>query len=73
MAFYSKIYYNICKKGKEAKNQYKSFSDLHKHHIIPKHSGGNDDESNLTYLTIREHIIAHYLLWKIHKNTNDLR
>ena len=32
-----------------------------------------DDENNYTYLTVREHIIAHFLLWKIYKNPNDLR
>ena len=35
--------------------------------------GGSDVENNYTYLTVREHIIAHFLLWKIHKNPNDLR
>jgi hypothetical protein len=35
--------------------------------------GGTDEDCNLTYLSIREHIIAHYLLWKIYKNPNDLR
>ena len=35
--------------------------------------GGSDSEDNLTYLKVREHIIAHYLLWKIYKNPNDLR
>jgi hypothetical protein len=35
--------------------------------------GGTDEDCNLTYLNIREHIIAHYLLWKIYKNPNDLR
>jgi hypothetical protein len=35
--------------------------------------GGSDEEHNLTYLDTREHIIAHYLLWKIYKNPNDLR
>lgn len=35
--------------------------------------GGEDDESNYTYLTIKQHIIAHFLLWKIHRNVNDLR
>ena len=63
----------MCEKKKEAKHLYETFSGLHKHHIIPKHSGGNDDDSNITYLTNREHIIAHYLLWKINKNVNDLR
>jgi len=35
--------------------------------------GGTDEDCNLTYLNVREHIIAHYLLWKIYKNPNDLR
>jgi len=35
--------------------------------------GGTDDESNFTYLTVREHILAHFMLWKIHRNVNDLR
>jgi len=54
-------------------NEWKPSSNLHRHHIIPKHAGGTDDISNFTYLTIREHIIAHYLLWKIYKSPNDLR
>ena len=35
--------------------------------------GGEDVEENFTYLTIREHRIAHYLLWRIHGLANDLR
>lgn len=73
MNIYSKIYYTLCESRKQSKNQYKPFSGLHKHHILPKHSGGKDEEENFTYLTVREHIIAHFLLWKIHKNPNDLR
>jgi len=69
---YSKIYDNICNRGKQRK-----FSILgeiyHNHHIIPKHCGGTNDSENITYITLREHIIAHYLLWKLHKNVNDLR
>lgn len=67
------IYQNLCESHKKYKEQYVPGSGLHKHHIIPKHSGGNDDESNFTYLTVRKHIIAHYLLWRIYKNPNDLR
>jgi hypothetical protein len=35
--------------------------------------GGTDDDENFTYLTPREHVIAHFLLWKVYKNPNDLR
>jgi hypothetical protein len=35
--------------------------------------GGIEHENNFTYLTVREHIIAHYLLWKIYNTPNDLR
>jgi hypothetical protein len=34
---------------------------------------GQDDADNFTYLTPREHIIAHFLLWKIYGTVNDLR
>lgn len=72
MSIYTKIYYTLCNNRKQLKESYKRFSGLHRHHIIPKHSGGNGAEENLTYLTIREHIIAHFLLWKIHKNPLDI-
>lgn len=70
---FNQIYFKLCTKKSTIKEQWKKGSDLHRHHILPKHSGGTDDESNFTYLTVREHIIAHYLLWKMHKNPNDLR
>ena len=73
MSFYAKCYYNICEKGKQVKILYLPLSGLHKHHIVPRHSGGTDEDANLTYLTVREHKIAHFLLWKIHNNINDLR
>jgi hypothetical protein len=47
--------------------------ECHSHHIIPKHAGGSNDSDNLVELTIREHILAHYCLWKIHRMVNDLR
>ncbi len=70
---FSQIYSILCEGNKSRKENYKKYSGLHKHHIIPKHMGGTDEDCNLTYLNIREHIIAHYLLWKIYKNPNDLR
>jgi NUMOD3 motif len=33
-----------------------------RHHIIPKSLGGSNDESNLVYVTPREHFILHLLL-----------
>lgn len=73
MDIYSRIYYTLCNNRSQLKESWHPGSNLHRHHIIPKHSNGTDDDSNYTYLTVREHIIAHFLLWKIHKNPNDLR
>ena len=73
MSIYFNTYHNLCEYGKSKKDQYKKYSGLHRHHIIPVHSGGTDDDSNFTYLTTKEHTIAHFMLWKINKNPNDLR
>ncbi|NDC23752.1 MAG: HNH endonuclease [Proteobacteria bacterium] len=67
------IYNNLCSSRKLLVDQYHKGSELHQHHIIPKHNGGSDDADNLTFLTVREHIIAHYLLWKVYRQPNDLR
>lgn len=39
------------------------------HHIIPKSMGGTDNKDNLVMLTAREHFIIHWLLAKIHRNS----
>lgn len=70
---FNQIYYNIVERGRQLKEDWCSGSGLHRHHIIPVHSGGNDEEDNFTYLSVREHIICHYLLWKIYNKPNDLR
>lgn len=41
---------------------------VEKHHIIPRSMGGSNDAHNIVSLTIREHYLAHILLWKIHRN-----
>jgi len=41
------------------------------HHIIPRSLGGLNDKINLVNLTAREHYIAHLLLWKIYKMSNN--
>jgi len=33
-----------------------------------KAHGGSDDQSNLVYLTARSHYLAHFLLWKLHRD-----
>jgi hypothetical protein len=35
-----------------------------KHHILPRSLGGSDDPSNIICLTVRQHYIAHWMLWK---------
>lgn len=49
-----------------------SKSIYHIHHIIPKHMGGTNDESNLVKLSISEHANAHYELWQEYKKEEDL-
>ena len=44
---------------------------LHKHHIIPRHAGGTDDESNLVYLTVEEHAETHRLLYEQYNRQED--
>jgi len=72
--FYFRIYSNLVSENVNKKRKYfEGHSGLHCHHIVPRHQGGTDDESNFAYLTVREHIIAHFLLWKMHGDPNDLR
>lgn len=44
-----------------------------KHHILPRSMGGTDEASNIVHLTPKEHLIAHYLLWKIYEDIKLLR
>lgn len=37
-----------------------------RHHVLPKSLGGSDNQSNLIYITSREHFICHWLLTKIY-------
>lgn len=40
----------------------------HRHHIVPLHEGGQNDENNIVELSIEEHAEAHKILWeKNHK------
>ena len=43
-----------------------------RHHILPRSMGGSNDSSNIVTLTLREHFIAHWLLWKIYEKYNNV-
>lgn len=62
------VYINDRKRQKRDENTY-----LEKHHILPRHENGPDKPSNLVLLTIKEHVIAHWLRWKVLGKTADLR
>ncbi len=80
---YEKIYTNLCSRGKTRKKT--KGSNLERHHIIPTfffknpkrtkryndgiYEGDGEHIGNITYLTPREHFIAHLLLCKIWRST----
>jgi hypothetical protein len=43
----------------------------HKHHIIPKHAGGDDSANNIVELTVEEHAEAHRLLYEQYGRIQD--
>ena len=72
-SIYTRIYVNLVNSRKHLKEQWKiKHSGLTRHRILPGHQGGTYEDSNCTYLTHREHIIAHWLLWKINGIHSDL-
>lgn len=42
-----------------------------RHHVIPRFDGGTDHPSNLIYLSRREHLHAHLLLWMSNKDNSE--
>lgn len=48
-----------------------NYMKKHKHHIIPKHAGGNDSPNNLIELSIKEHSLAHKKLFEEHGRWQD--
>jgi len=43
-----------------------------KHHIIPKSLNGTNSKENIIQLTLREHHLAHWMLWKAYPYNNSL-
>ncbi len=68
---YQQIYLNLCERGKVNREMIEGWGRWEKHHIIPKHSGGNNNKDNLTTLHHKEHRIAHRLLYKLYQNLGD--
>ena len=66
---YEKIYYAIINNARSRKK----VSTFEKHHIIPSSCGGTNDQSNLVYLTTREHLLCHLLLVKMYKDNSIFR
>ena len=44
----------------------------HRHHVVPKHAGGTDDDDNIVYLTIEQHIEEHLRLYRLNGKKADL-
>lgn len=44
---------------------------LEKHHIVPKHCGGDDSTDNLVKMLPEEHILAHLIRYKAYRDRND--
>lgn len=65
---YFKWYSDICNRGAERINLRVPKSGHEDHHIVPKAHGGTDAKSNIARLTLREHFVAHLLLYRIYKD-----
>lgn len=69
---YQKLYYKLIENA-TIKNIIYDSTIHHKHHIIPKCVGGNNDSTNIVILTHREHFVAHKFLTKIYPTNIKLK
>ena len=58
---------------KTKKEALTSLNYVERHHIIPRSLNGDDSNSNLIYLTAREHFVAHWLLSKMCDGQNHVK
>lgn len=68
---YRSIYAKLVKRGKARRTKVCGWGAWHRHHIVPKHAGGTNDSSNITKLQVKEHRLAHFLLFKIYGKYED--
>lgn len=66
---YTKWYFSIITSSKSRIPEPNLYYE--KHHIIPKSLGGDNNKSNLTLLTAKEHFICHLLLVKMTAGHNQ--
>ena len=67
----SNLYYDYIEIMKErAINGFPEETVLHKHHIEPKHAGG-DPEGELVICTMRDHARAHYIRYLVYGEKFD--
>lgn len=64
---YKRIYEQLINR---AKIRDKPQGYCEKHHIIPKALGGSNEKENLVYLTLREHWVAHQLIFRMQEDKN---
>lgn len=62
---YNKLVYSRQARGLN-KNKLNFYTE--KHHIVLRSMGGSNKKENLVLLTLREHFLAHKLLWKSNKS-----
>lgn len=60
---YISLYLDLIEKCRERDLNKISGQYTELHHILPKSKGGNNNEDNLVRLTIKEHVLAHILLY----------
>lgn len=68
---YNKLYKSIIDKHGSINKPKGIYTE--RHHILPKSLGGDNDVTNLIYVTAKVHFILHRLLVKIHPSSNKLK
>ncbi len=68
---YSAVYHCIIQHAKKKHRQKGGIVKYEGHHIIPRSLGGNNANSNIVLLTMREHYIAHKLLARMYTGDNQ--
>lgn len=58
----------ITERGFEHKPEH-NYTELH--HIVPRYLGGGNEKENLVRLSLKDHTLAHYVLWRWKGNQQD--